>query len=310
MTIYADVVLLINFIMNSIILVVTAYAAGISFCWKRLLMAAVAGGVYTLVGIFPEMAMLYSIPGKLLASVVIILLAFGYKSVKMTVILTGIFFIVSFILGGAVLGWLYFIQTAAPDRASNSIKLSWEDLAVGSVIAIVLIMLVVKRLLARMYRHKTYYQTRIEYAGQLQEITGMLDTGNGLYSLLGRKPVVLLSLQSTIQLLGSQVAAFLTTNQPDSWVANLDKCQDSAWLARVEIIPCQSIGGCNLLLGFRPDSITVMHKEESFYTSEVLIGIYAGTFATNSDCQALLHPALITEINIIKEENTCKLPGQ
>ncbi|WP_094605634.1 Sporulation sigma-E factor-processing peptidase [Sporomusa silvacetica DSM 10669] len=310
MSIYADVVLLINFIMNSIILVVTAYAAGISFCWKRLLMTAVAGGVYTLVGIFPEMAIFYSIPGKFLASVVIILLAFGYRSVKLTVTLTGIFFMVSFILGGALLGWMYFIQTEAPYRAGTTIKLSWGNLVAGSVIAIVLILLVVKRLLARMYRYKTFYQARIEYAGQLQEITGMMDTGNGLYSLLGRKPVVLLSLQSALQLLGRQVAVFLTANRPDSWLANLDKCQDSAWLARVEIIPCQSVGGCNMLLGFRPDSITVMSKVGSFYTSEVLIGIYDGTFADGSDCQALLHPALITEINMIKEESTCELPGQ
>ena len=310
MSIYADVVLLINFIMNSIILVVTAYAAGISFNWRRLLLTAVAGGVYTLVGIFPEMAMFYSIPGKLLASVVIILLAFGYRSVKITVTLTGIFFIVSFIFGGALLGWLYFIQTEVPYRAGTTIKLSWGNLVVGSVVGIILILLVVKRLLARMYRYKTFYQAKIEYAGQLQEITGMLDTGNGLYSLLGRKPVVLLSLQSALQLLGAKVAAFLTTNRPDSWLANLDKCQDSAWLARVEIIPCQSVGGCNMLLGFRPDSITVMGKEGSFYTAEVIIGIYDGTFSNGNDCQALLHPALLTGINSTKEASTCGLPGQ
>lgn len=304
MSIYADVVLLINFIMNSIILVLTAYAAGISFSWKRLLMTAVVGSIYALAGIFPAMAVFYSIPGKLLASVVIILLAFGYRSVKMTVTLTGIFFIVSFILGGALLGWLYFIQTEVPHRTESSIKLSLGNLVAGSVVAIVLIRLVVKRLLAKMCRYKTFYQARIEYAGQSQDITGMLDTGNGLYSLLGRKPVVLLSLQSALQLLGEQVAAFLTANRPDSWLANLDKCQDSAWLARVEIIPCQSVGGRNMLLGFRPDSITVTNKEGSFYTSEVLIGIYDGSFADGSDCQALLHPALITGINMSKGENT------
>lgn len=310
MIIYADVVLLINFIMNSIILVLTAYAAGISFSWKRLLVTAAAGGVYVLAGIFPVMAAFYSIPGKLIASVVMTVAAFGYKSVRLTIVLTGIFFIVSFVLGGALVGWLYFVQNEAPYGANKTIKLSLENLMVGSIIAIILVIFVVRRLLARMYRHKTLYQTRIEYDGRYQEITGMMDTGNGLYSLLGGKPVVLLNLQVAIRLLGSQVAKFLSDNRPDAWLTELDKCQDSVWLARVEIIPCRSVGGNNMLLGFRPDSITVMGKDGSAYTSEVLVGICDSVFADNSDCQALLHPALMNGINITKEASTCKLPGQ
>lgn len=185
MSIYADVVLVINFIMNSILLVLTAYAGGISFRWNRLLITAAAGGIYTLAGIFPAMAVLYSIPGKLIASVVMIVLAFGYRSAKITVILTGIFFIVSFILGGALLGWLYFVQSQMPYGVSNSIKPSFGDLLLGSVIAIGLISLVIRQLLARMNRSRTLYQAKITYDGRCREITGMMDTGNGLYSLLG-----------------------------------------------------------------------------------------------------------------------------
>lgn len=305
MSIYGDVVLLINFIMNSAILAITAYVAGIAFNWKRLFLAAAAGGIYALGGVFPAAAVWYSIPGKLLAAVAVIVLAFSYQSIKLTLTLTGIFFVVSFILGGASLGWLYFMQTATVASMAIQDKPCWYELLAGSSCGIVLVLLVVKRLLARMQRCKTYYQARIEYAGRLQEITGMLDTGNGLYSPLGHKPVVLMAFQPALQLLGAQAAAFLTANQPDAWLANLDTCEDSAWLARVEIIPCQSVGGCKLLLGFRPDSITVTGKEGVFYTAEVLVGIYQGAFGGGNDCQVLLHPALLTGINNTKEEHTC-----
>lgn len=310
MSIYGDVVLVINFIMNSVILVLTAYAAGISYNWKRILLTAAIGGVYTLIGIFPAMAVLYSIPGKLLASALMIVLAFGYRSLRVTLTLIGIFFIVSFILGGALLGWLYFIQTEAPFyRVSNVLTLSWGNLVIGSVIAIILIRLVIKKILARMYRKTTYYQTIIEYAGHCQEVIGMLDTGNGLYSLLGHKPVILLALQASLQLLGEEVADFLTANRPDTWLTNLEKCQDAAWLARVEVIPCQSVGGRSMILGFRPDRVTVMGEDGPADTSEVLIGIYDGVF-NGRDCQALLHPALLTGINRTKEAGVCELPGQ
>ena len=310
MIIYADVVLLVNFLMNSAILVLTAYGAGIAFSWKRIAGTAAMGGLYTLVGIFPVMSILYSIPAKLIVSVILVIAAFGYRSVKLTLILTGIFFIVSFILGGAVLGWLYFIQTEFLYAANKNINLTVSDVLLGSSVAVLLIILVVKRLLGRMYRHKILYQARIEYKGKCQEITGMMDTGNGLYSLLGRKPVVLINLQVAAVLLGAQVADFLTENQPDSWISKLDTCQDANWLARVEIIPCQSVGGHNMLLGFRPDSITVIGENGAVYTAEALIGICDNVFADNRECQALLHPALMTGVNITKGANTCVLPGR
>jgi len=308
--IYADVVLFVNFIMNSVILALTAYAAGIRFCWKRLLTAAFIGGVYALVGIFPGMAVLYTVPGKLLASVALILLAFGLKPFTITILLVSIFFIVSFILGGAVLGWLLFIQTGMLYSDAHSISVSWGNLIVGSIIAVALILLIVRRMLGRVYRQRALYQARIEYEGRCIEVTGLLDTGNGLYSLLGSKPVVLLNRQAALNLLSPQAATFLTEIEADCWLAALDQCVDTEWLARVEIIPYQSVGRQGMILGFRPDSVTVITECGEAGSGNVLIGIYEGVFAGDRDCQALLHPALITTVNLTKEAKVCALPGR
>ncbi|WP_425060784.1 Sporulation sigma-E factor-processing peptidase [Sporomusa carbonis] len=310
MYVYADVIILINFIMNSIILALTAYAAGISIRWKRLLTAALAGGIYALAGIMPQLAVLYGISGKFFVSVALILLAFGRKPIKTILILVGIFFVVSFILGGAVLGWLYFAQTGTPYMSGNVGGLSWINLAAGSIMAIIIVTLVARRMFSRMYRRQILYQAKFEYEGRYSEVTGMLDTGNGLYSLLGRRPVVLLAQQAAVCLLSPQAADFLNQNSPDTWLANLDKCPDTAWLARVEVLPYQAVGSRSMLLCFRPDSITVMTEYGPVKTANVLIGIYDGVFTNGGNCQALLHPALITGVNTTKEAGTCVLPGQ
>lgn len=311
MSVYADVVLAINFIMNSTILVLTAYLAGFPIRWRRILPTAVIGSIYALGGVFPEISLLYTIAGKLAASVAIVVLAFGWRTVKITLLTTGIFFVVSFILGGALVGWLYFVQMEAPYKADHMVWLSWNNLLIGSVIAIILILFIVKRMLANLNRRKALYRARIDYAGRCQEITGLLDTGNALYSLWGRKPVVLLAYRSALELLGPQAADFLSSHSSDTWLDNLDTCQDRAWLSRVEIIPCQSVAGRNMLLGFRPDSITVLCENgAAATTAELIIGIYDGVFLAGSDCQALLHPALMAGINITKEAGTCALPGQ
>ncbi|WP_371371330.1 sigma-E processing peptidase SpoIIGA [Sporomusa aerivorans] len=310
MYVYADVVLLINFIMNSIVLFLTAHATCTGFRWQRLLLAAFCGGLYALGEIIPKIALVYSAPGKLAASVIIIFVAFGYRSVKTMLMLVGTFYVVSFVLGGAAIGWLYFIQNEASYRPGSILASSWSSLAISSAIAVILIIFIARRLIHKLSRRQTFYQTKIEYDGRWVTITGMLDTGNSLYSMIGKKPVVLLAWQAALPLVGPAVSEYLTRYKPEGWLANLDNCRDTSWLARVEVIPCQSVGGRNMLLGFRPDSIVLITPAGAIHTTEVLIGLYSDIFNCDTDYQALLHPALTARANSTEGANICALPGQ
>jgi len=307
MYIYIDVVIILNIVMNSIILLLTAWAAGIEYQLWRLFLAAALGGVYVLGGISPALTFFYSGPIKLLMSFIIILVSFGIKPLRVLCLLVGIFFIISFVLGGAVLGWFYFWQSSHYWQGNylDLSSISWDTLAGGILVGVILVLIVAKRMVARMSRRRTFYGVTIEYAGRSVGLTGMLDTGNGLYTVVGRKPVVLVNWGDIEPLLSGSVVQYLRKTEPELWLVNLECCMDEIWLSRIQPIPYQSVGSRNMLLGFRPDKISItISKNECIVTNDVVVGIYNGSLASDGSYVALLHPALINS-NEKEEAGKC-----
>lgn len=300
MYIYVDVVFFMNTIMNTVILFLTGRAAGINYKWWRILATACLGSIYVLCGVLPQVSILYTAPFKLLISVIMIVMAFGVRPVRVLFLLVGIFYIVSFILGGAVFGWLFFWQTNYHFGSNINlipVNLSWTQLVGGSCLGIILIALIVRRVLSCMYKRQTIYKIKIDYAGHSVELAAKLDTGNSLYTIIGRKPVVLVEHMAIETVLNESAMVFLRENTPEMWLTSLDKCSDTEWIARIQIIPYNSVGRRSMLLGFRPDCLKVTVGDEIMITSDVVIGIYSGTLSSDGYYTALLHPAILSDVN-------------
>ena len=299
MYIYADMVFMINLIMNSIILLLTAWSAGINYKLWRIMIAATLGSCYVLVGLLPGMIMAHYVLVKAIVSLLLILLAFDFRSVRTVLLLLSFFYMIAFIIGGAVAGWLYFWQTNYYLGRYDLViaNLSWTHLLVGSSIGIFLIVISLRRMLSRMSCYTNLHKVRIEYGGRIVELIGMLDTGNGLYTVIGRKPVVLVNQYAIEPILSEQVVAFLKSNNPDVWLANLEKCKDSAWLSRIQVIPYHGIGSNSMLLAFRPDGFRVSSTVGYIDTIDVVVGIYSGTLSKDGTYAVLLHPRVMNELS-------------
>lgn len=304
---YIDILLIVNIVMNSIILLLTAWGAGISYKGWRILIAAILGGVYVVSGIWPKLVVFHNAPVKLLVSCLLVLTAFGFKSIRIHLLLVGIFYIVSFILGGAIVGWLYFWQNSSYLQMSemriNTISL--KSLAAGSLVGITLILIVMRRMINRMLRADNFYNIKIDYADRQVELVSMLDTGNCLSTVMGRKPVVVVEQVKVETILSDSVVNFLKSNEADSWLTHLDQCLDSDWLSRIQIIPYKAIGSNNMLLGFRPDKVTVITKTGEITTTEVVIAIYNGHLSSDGTYTALLNPFIINHATSNKEVGVC-----
>ena len=304
MIIYADLVLAINILMNSLILWLTAVATGVRFTAWRIGLAAVAGSVYVLLGAVQELSMLYSPLAKVFVSASLVFITFGYISLRLFLFQVGAFYFVSFLLGGAVLGWLFFWEDHLPLR-QGEISLNWINLAVGSLVGAGLAVALTRRCISRMYRKKTLYELHIEYRGKKAAVMAMLDTGNGLYTIVGRKPVIPVEVASLMPLLSSGATRFLSECAPEEWLGSLDSCNDAEWLSRVEVVPYRSVGAASMLLAFRPDSITVFTEAGLVIADHVAIAIYSGCLSSEGRYQALLHPGLFETAKYQREANVC-----
>jgi stage II sporulation protein GA (sporulation sigma-E factor processing peptidase) len=305
--IYADVIIIINLIMNSIILMLTAWVTGVTYKTWRIILAAAVGSCYVLMGMLPMMEICHTIVAKLVVSFLLIYIAFGLQSKRILFLLLAAFYIVAFILGGSIVGWLYFWQTNGyvNTLTMNLKNLPWENVLWGSCLGSILIVSVIRRMLAGVTRRQNLYQIKIEYDGQAVELTAMLDTGNSLYTTIGRKPVILVSQYAVEPILSEDVVAFLRENMPDMWLVNLAQCTDAKWLSRTQIIPYHGIGSRSMLLAFRPDALSVLSKSGVIPICDVVIAIYSGALSGDGTYAGLLHPQILNELYKKEEASIC-----
>lgn len=294
MYIYVDVLFCVNVVMNTIILIITAWLVRTSFAWWRVTFAACLGALYVIGGAIQELSMFYTPLFKLSVSFLIIFTVFGFKTWKAFLLQIAMFYIISFILGGAVLGWLFFVCSEDPFSQLGKENSVSSILLIGGIsVCLTLLIIVTKFVLNRMLRQRTLYQAEAKYNDKSIIFTAMLDTGNALYTILGRRPVVLVNQTTVEKLMEDCVARFLKDCPSEQWFENLEACGDAAWLSRVQIIPFRAVGINNLLLGFRPDILLIKTESGVVETDNVVLGVYRGELAKDDMYQALLHPAIL-----------------
>ena len=110
MTVYLDVILIENLCMNYIILFATGYVMKIKIKHIRLLLSALIGGIYAIMGYMQILEIYASTIMKVVLSVVMVYIAYQPKNVKSLGKQIIIFYLTSFVFGGCAFALLYFVR--------------------------------------------------------------------------------------------------------------------------------------------------------------------------------------------------------
>lgn len=289
--IYIDVLAGLNFILNALMLFLTGYLNGLSWNPIRLFGASLAAVLYLVAGLALDWDFLYHPFTKFLFSYVLIYLYFGKRSLKTTCILWGSFYFISFLFGGAVFGFLFMLQSHPTANFFQNASVNFLTLTGGTICACGLLFLVFKPAFQRLMKKDYLYNMKICCDGKTIQLTALLDTGNHLYTMGGRYPVVVVNQEVMLPLLPAALQSCMklpfSLEQAEKWHMYLD----NSWNKRIYIIPYKGIGEGDFLLGIHPDQITV--KSEGITTRNAVVGIYQGTLSPFGEYEALLHLALL-----------------
>ena len=276
--VYADVLFIINFIINMIILKITSVFSQIKPGVSRLVLASSIGAVYALFMFFPQIKLLYIFPVKLLVSLIMIKITVRDSKVLRLIKLTAMFYLVSFAFAGILLALIYFTDFAKGSAPviSNGIfyyDISLKNLLITSVIAYILI----KIASAIISRNKILGIKSIKiFLGSNECILNALsDTGNLLKEPLSDRPVIIAEKESIENLFPDGVP---DCKNPGTSYTNM------------RIIPYSSIGtSSGIMTGFVPDRITV----DGNCVCDVVIGISETPLSQGNEYNALFNPNII-----------------
>lgn len=294
MTVYLDVILVENILINYIILLSTAIISKAKINSAKILLSSLAGGIYAILNYLVNLNAISNIIIKIIMSVIMIIVAFESNKVKNIIRQVIFFYLVSFTFGGVAFMLLFFIN---PERVimRNNVLVGTYPLKVailGGIVGFTIISVVAKIIKDRMSKKSMLCDLEIFYKGKYTRVKTMIDTGNLLKEPISQTDVIVVEKESLINIIDIDILNNIKNIIQGKW---LEEDNNEIHSYKFKIIPFSSLGNNNgLLIGFKPDYVKIYDETENV-KNNVVIGIYDGKLSKSN-----LYTSLIG-LDILKE---------
>lgn len=290
MTIYIDVVLIENLIMNYIILFATAVVLKLKVKHFRLIIGSFVGAVYTIISYISELKIYSNFFLKLILSLVIIYIAFNPKTIKQLLKNTLIFYLTSFVFGGAAFALIYVVK---PQKIlknnglvlnSNSLKV----IGISAIIAFVIIIIGFKIVKNKISARDIYCNVEIELNNKIIETKAMIDTGNFLKEPITNTPVIVVEHTLLYDCIPKEILNHIEDILGGDFSEIPDNIKEK-YISKLKVIPFSSLGKQNgMLVGIKPEKVIIKKEDEEKENVDVIIGIYNKSLTKRGEYRALL----------------------
>lgn len=290
MTIYIDVILIENLLMNYIILFATAVVLKLKVKHVRLILSSLVGAIYTIISYVSGLRIYSNFLLKLILSIIIIYIAFNPQNLKKTLKFTLIFYLTSFVFGGAAFALIYVVKPQELLKnnglvlSSNSLKIIF----ISAIIAFIVIIIGFKVVKNKISAKDMYCDIEIKLNNKKIETKAMIDTGNLLKEPITNTPVVVVEHTLLYECIPKEILNHIE----DILGGDFSKIPDEIkqeYISRLKVIPFSSLGKQNgMLLGIKADGIEIKDEDEEKKEENVIIGIYNKSLTKRGEYRALL----------------------
>lgn len=260
MTVYADILVLINTYVNFFVLLSSSALLRLRVPIWKMIIGALMGGFSALIILLPKQNELISCVIHLILALIIVLVSFGLSNWRMVLKRLAIFFATSFIFSGCVYCfWLAF----KPDRLIINNSVIYFDISAIELIivsAVIYAIFMIVRLVCGGFNKNQRQTVKLELIHNGRELTYtcLIDTGNMLRDCFTDMPIAVVdnSISRSLEI--------------DFYAA------DEAAIRRnkIRFIPFDTVGNSGLMPIFKPDKVKVDGKVKN----DVLIGVSARRF--------------------------------
>ena len=295
MTIYLDIVLIENLIMNSIIIYATAIIMKLKIKHLNILLSSIIGAIYSIMTYISNLKIYSNIFIKIILSIIMVYIAYKPQSLKILLKQILIFYLTSFLFGVVAFALIYVVK---PQEIlmRNGLFLGTYPLKtvfLSAIIASVIGIFGFKIVKNKISKKDMYCQIIIKLNNKEIQTTAMVDTGNLLKDPITGNPVIVVE------------SSLLEKILPLELLLNLDKIIGgefenvteeirNTYMNKLKLIPYASLGKQNgMLIGIKADEVKIIKEDEIQLKNNVIIGIYNKPLTKRGEYRALIGIELI-----------------
>lgn len=290
MTVYIDVVFLENLILNVIILYATSLIAKMNLKIIRTLISASIGSIYAIMYYIFQIGLYSNIIFKFILSVIMIYVAFNPKEFKTLLKVLILFYLTSFVFGGASLSVIYLVNAQRINIQNGMIigKYTMNTILTGIIIAFIVIVIAFKIIKSKISKNDLFCDIRFKINNKEIKTKAMLDTGNLLKEPITNIPVVVVEHKLLYDVIPNEIL----DNIENILGGDLENISDEVkndYISKLKVIPFTSLGKQNgILLGIKADELIVEEMNSEKKIDKVIIGIYNKELSKKRTYSALI----------------------
>lgn len=273
-TVYLDLLIIENLLINYVILHISSIILRQNTRWYRLLVSAAVGCIYCVLSLYIT-HLLTSILLKVLLSIIMVLIAFRFKSIKQHIEIICIFYVVTFVFAGVT---LVFFNT---NKKYYIFLLS----AMGYLICMSIIKII------QHHKEKSLmYKVYIKMEEKEVFLTAFLDTGNNLKDPFTNDSAIIVDYTALKPIIPKEVVKCITENHEEQ-IADISPL----WASRFLILPFSTVSQENgLFKAFRCDyAVITAENQDTYIIKRAIIAIYFNNLSENNLFSALLSPDIL-----------------
>ena len=191
MKVYVDLVLFLNFAFDFLLLLSVSIILRRIANVNRILIGSFVGSLSVLF-LFIKINSVELFLLKIIISIVMILISFGFKNIKYFLINIGYFYMASIVLGG----FLYFLNVEFSYKQEGLVFFH-EGLSINFIMLIIfspiIIYIYIRQGLRLKNNYSKYHKVRMEFQNNRIECIGYIDTGNKVKDPYGNRNVIFLN---------------------------------------------------------------------------------------------------------------------
>ena len=251
MTVYADVLFLVNFSLDYVSLYITGRLLSRPMRTWRLCAAASVGACYAVSALFFDVPEIIYLMLTLSVSALMCVCAYRRVGIVGTLGASVLLFCVGCALGGAMTA-IYSIGAGYSDSLSDG----GDNVGAGVMIGVALLATAAVAVGGRVMRRRrgvSVVSVTVEADGKTVTLDALSDSGNLLRDPTSGRPALIISTTAAARLLPPEAVGLAGVEDVASGIGTLPP----ELFPRVRLLPVSNVYGSGLLLGYRPDRVTV-----------------------------------------------------
>lgn len=290
MTIYLDVVIIENLIMNSIIIYATAIVTKAKIEHLRIFLASLIGAIYSVLSYISKLAIFSNLFIKILLSIVMVYIAFNPPKIKTLGKQLLLFYLTSFLFGGVAFSLIYIIKPQEILMKDGLFLGTYplKTVFLGAIIASIILITAFKVIKNKITAKDIYCNIEIYLEQKNIEIKAMLDTGNLLKEPISGIPVIVVEHTKLYDIIPKEILNNLDKILGGDLESIPEEIKEK-YLTKLKVIPYSSLGKQNgMILGIKADKIKIIKEDENIIKNNVIIGIYNKSLTKRGEYNGLV----------------------